>query len=235
MELRIIGCDGSYPAALGACSGYLVDAGDQGKVLLDCGSGVMSKLMSIMDPASLDAIVLTHWHNDHASDLLVLRYYLQIAGARLSLYAPTEGGALRSLCECSQFDLRDIAKGANVKGLDIQAHPAAHAVPAFALKIAHAGRTLVYSGDLTEVGDMAAFAAEADVLLCDATFTDAQWHAGMPHISARMAAKLALDARVGQLVLIHCPPTNDAQTLLREAREVFQDTISAYSGLIIAL
>ena len=93
----------------------------------------------------------------------------------------------------------------------------------------------MYSGDLTEVGDMAAFAAEADVLLCDATFTDAQWHAGMPHISARMAAKLALDARVGQLVLIHCPPTNDAQTLLREAREVFQDTISAYSGLIISL
>lgn len=235
MELRIIGCDGSYPGALGACSGYLVDAGDQGKVLLDCGSGVMGKLMSFMDPASLDAIVLTHWHNDHASDLLVLRYYLQIVGVRLPLYAPLEGGALRSLCECPQFDLRDIAGGTAIKGLRVQAQAVAHAVPAYALRIAQGDKILVYTGDLTAIGQMAAFAEGADVLVCDATFTDAQWHEGMPHISARMAAQLALDAKVDQLVLTHCPPSNDAPTLLRQAREVFADSCSAAPDLIIRL
>ena len=73
MDLMVIGCDGTYPSANGACSGYLVRAGDA-RILMDCGSGVMSKLMALMDPARLSAVILTHWHNDHASDMLVLRY-----------------------------------------------------------------------------------------------------------------------------------------------------------------
>jgi len=235
MELRILGCDGSYPAALGACSGYLVDAGAEGRILLDCGSGVMGKLMSVTDPASLDAIVLTHWHNDHASDMLVLRYYLQIAGVKLPLYAPPEGGALRTLCECPQFDLCDLAGGLKLKGLTVQAHPVVHAVPAYALKIIHGSNTLVYTGDISKTDGAAAFIGPADVLLCDATFTNAQWHAGMPHLSARQAAELALEAGVGRLVLTHCPPSNDPHTLLREAREVFADSLSAYPGLIVPL
>ena len=107
MDLMVIGCDGTYPSANGACSGYLVRAGDA-RILMDCGSGVMSKLMALMDPARLSAVILTHWHNDHASDMLVLRYYLQIHKRKLAVYAPLEQHPLMRLCEGSEFILRDI-------------------------------------------------------------------------------------------------------------------------------
>lgn len=94
MDLRVIGCDGSYPSANGACSGYLVQHEDNA-ILLDCGSGVLSKLMALTDPAKLKAIIITHWHHDHASDLLVLQYYLLIHQKTLIIYAPLDDNPLK--------------------------------------------------------------------------------------------------------------------------------------------
>ena len=50
----------------------------------EAGAGQM---MALMDPAQLDAVVITHWHNDHAADLLALRYYLLIHKKAVSLCA----------------------------------------------------------------------------------------------------------------------------------------------------
>ncbi len=65
------GFNGAYPVAYGACSGYLVMEGDK-RIMLDFGSGVLPRLTAFMDPGSLTAIVMTHWHFDHGSDLSAL-------------------------------------------------------------------------------------------------------------------------------------------------------------------
>ena len=230
MELTILGCDGAYPSANGACSGYLITQGAE-SLLMDCGTGVLPKLMALMDPARLSAIALTHWHHDHASDLLTLRYYLEIIGHRLPLYAPADAHPLADLLSDKAFDRRDVAPGFSAGNLSITALPVKHSVPAYALRVQAEGRALVYTGDISELGALPAFCKGADMLICDAAFTAAQWHPEQPHISAQMAARLALKAPVDKLVLSHRPPYNDAQQLLDEARPIFANTVSAFSGL----
>lgn len=236
MELRVLGCDGSYPSANGATSGYLLDCGDAGQVLLDCGSGVLSRLLAVMDPADLLAVVITHWHNDHACDMLVLRYCLQISGKRLTVYAPKTQQALRSLCVCDEFDLRDIQDGFCLNGITMSATAVQHPVPAYAVRLNSQQGSVVYTGDIAQWTEYTAdFCRGADLLVSDASFTRAQWHEGMPHLSAAQAGALAATAEVRQLLLTHCPPNNDWQTLLKEGREEFPQAQFARQGMRLPL
>ena len=72
MRLHVLGCHGPWPCAGGATSGYLIEQGEQ-TLLMDCGAGVLGKLLALCDPAALSGVLLSHLHADHASDLLVLR------------------------------------------------------------------------------------------------------------------------------------------------------------------
>ncbi len=230
MELRVIGCDGTYPSANGACSGYLVKAGGT-RVLLDCGSGVLSKLMALMDPADLDALVLTHWHNDHASDLLVLRYYLQLQRCKLQVYAPVEKHPLMALCEGSEYVLHDIREVQEIGALRVSVQRTGHPVPCYAVRLEHQGASLVYTGDTNRWEPLIAFCQDADALICDATFYQDVWNENLPHLTAAQAAMLGREAKVGRVILTHFQPDSDAQSLLAEAKEVYKACEPALPGV----
>src|ERR1700722_14911647 len=66
--LTVLGCDGSWPGPGGAGSGYLVQAGGT-TLLLDAGPGPFAALQGWIDPAGIAAVVLSHSHPDHWSDL----------------------------------------------------------------------------------------------------------------------------------------------------------------------
>ncbi|MHC1785546.1 MAG: MBL fold metallo-hydrolase [Christensenellales bacterium] len=218
MKLTVLGCDGSYPGPDGACSGYLVTDALGNSLLMDCGSGVLPRLTARMDPAELTALAITHWHNDHACDLLTLRYYLQIHKKRLIVYAPTEPAPLRALCEGAEFDLRDISQGFHLGELRASVLRVNHPLPAYAIKLAEGGSSLVYTGDASATPGLQDFCRGADLLVCDATFTLAQWHDRLPHMSAAMAGALGAEAGVKRLLLTHCQPGSDHDLLLHEAR-----------------
>src|SRR5581483_215884 len=66
--LTVLGCSGSYPGPAQACSGYLLRC--QGTVIwLDAGSGTLANLQRHVGLAEVDAVVLTHEHPDHWSDI----------------------------------------------------------------------------------------------------------------------------------------------------------------------
>ncbi len=230
MELVILGCDGSYPGANGATSGYLLNCGNAGSVLLDCGCGVLPRLMALMDPARLQAIIITHWHNDHACDLLTLRYYLLINKLKLKVYAPSETNGLRQLCEGPEFEFVDLAQGFTFADVSVSALRVNHPLPAYAIKIEQGDKRFVYTGDTSRCNTLISFCKEVDMLLCDATFTAAQWHENMPHLSAEMAGQLGTDAAVKRLLLTHCQPGSDSRSLLDEAKTLFPGSIWAKQG-----
>jgi len=65
----VLGRSPSWQDADGACSGYLVEDGGS-CLLVDCGSGVFSKLRRFRDYVDVDAVVITHMHADHFLDLI---------------------------------------------------------------------------------------------------------------------------------------------------------------------
>lgn len=235
MRLTVLGCEGPYPSANGACSGYLLEAGDV-RVLLDCGPGVLSRLTTLCEPAALDAVLLTHMHYDHTSDMLALSYRCDALGCRLPVYLPAQEAPMRGLLRgCRAFDLRDVDAGGGISIGDIRVNalPVRHPLPAFALRFAMPdGRALCYTGDTNTCAGLAPFARDCHLLLSDACFTDELWNASLPHLSAREAGKLAKAANAGRLILTHFRPDIPKETLLCQAREAFPRAVLAYPGLV---
>ena len=78
LELTIIGNQGPYAGPGGACSGYLF-SDKSTAVLVDCGPGVMSGLQRQIEFSGLSGIIISHYHPDHCSDFLTMRYAFHYA------------------------------------------------------------------------------------------------------------------------------------------------------------
>ena len=234
MKLHGIGCHGPFPPAGGATSGYLLE--HEGKALLmDCGAGVMGRLMKLWDPAALEGVLLSHLHFDHASDLLVMRYYLEIAGKTLPVYVPAEDESpFRALLTAPAFNVRPYPADLEIMGLSITTLPVRHPVPCRALRLTDGEKTLVFTGDTNDCPGLAAFARSADVLLADAAFLTGEWTAQKPHMSAAGAARLAVEAEAKALYLTHLPVKHAPETLVQEARRVFSLVQAVTPGMVIA-
>jgi ribonuclease Z len=90
------------------------------------------------------------------------------------------------------------------------------------------GRTIVYPGDTAPSEVVRALAEGADVLVHEASFGDDEVEraSDTDHTTARQAAELARDAGVRLLALTHISPRYFGPELLREAREVFPNTVA---------
>ena len=103
MKITIIGCHGAYPDQNQATSGYLIET-ENVRVLLDCGCGVISQIQNYILLEELDAVVITHYHPDHCSDLGCLQYAAMILmqfGKRkkpLAVWGPGEKERLSYEC-----------------------------------------------------------------------------------------------------------------------------------------
>lgn len=228
MKLRILGMNGPFPAAGGACSGYLLTAGDR-HFMLDMGSGVLARLLNFMNPIEVSAILQSHFHYDHAADLGVLSYYLAATGANkaMPVYAPEKTAVLDAPC----FAWRKETEAAfgNVK---ITAMAVRHPVPAYAFKVESEGKTFVYTGDTNTCEGLGEFVKGADLVLIDACLPCAKWNLQAPHLSAKLAGELARDNGVKRLVLTHHNPMYTKDALLKEARMGFEEALWAEENAV---
>ena len=230
MKLTVLGMSGLYPTPDGATSGYLVQAGSD-CIQLDLGSGVLAAITRYTAPETLTALVLSHWHYDHACDVLPLIYRLEATGAALDVFAPVdENSPIRqAVLRCKKIRLHDIAGGDKVVlgHTTMQVYTARHPVPAVMLRLTQGGSTLCYTGDTNTVPGLNDFAREADLLLADGLFPAAMWAEGKPHLSAAHVARLADEACAKQVVITHLNPAIDPAGLLREARAIRPDVTLA--------
>ena len=92
---------------------------------------------------------------------------------------------------------------------------------------ARTGRRMVLSGDTAPCQAVEAFAQAADLLVHEATFTEAERERARDtgHSTARQAAKLARDASVRMLALTHLSTRCFPRDIRDEARAVFPDTV----------
>ena len=224
MKLTILGNNGPYPAPNGACSGYLLES-DSGNttILIDCGTGVLANLMAADALDRLDAVVLSHLHNDHFSDLLPMQYAIQFHPRKhpLPVYAPASPEPMRALLEAipcyDVWNCRDTAIGE----MKLSFTPARHPVETNAVAVECDGARFVFTGDSNTNALVEFFCEGADLLLADAGLSTDDWKESAPHYSAALCGKLAKDAHAKRLLLTHFNPKYDPRALLEEARAHF--------------
>lgn len=239
MRLTVLGRYGPYPKTGGACSGYLVEQGDV-RVLLDCGSGVLSRLQRFLAPSDLTAVVLSHLHADHMADALILRYYLQIEQARgrmakrpMPLYLPNLPVEAYGLFECPEYELHPIKDGMSVQigPLSIRFAQMVHSVPSLGMRIESEGRSLCYTGDTGYHTGIAPLARGVSLLLPDTGFLAADRPAqNAGHMTPAEVAGIAVSVGAEQLLMTHIWPGYEERDILTEAVSVFPGARIAQEG-----
>ncbi|HYZ02811.1 MAG TPA: MBL fold metallo-hydrolase [Candidatus Binatia bacterium] len=137
--------------------------------------------------------------------------------------AAAEPDFLFALLPCHEYapghDL--VASGVRVRTAAVE-----HGLPAAAIRLESAGASLVYSGDTRPCPALAALAAGADLLLCEATVRPGEVGFHEFHMTAADAGQLARDAGVGRLVLTHLVPWADRVEVVEEAGRCFRGPIA---------
>ena len=235
MRLTVVGCSGSGPGPTSPASCYLVEH-DGFRVLLDLGNGAFGTLQSLADPATVDALYLSHLHADHCLDVAPFivwhRYSGRSRGRPVPLYAPP--GADRRLASAYYGDgapLEDVFDFTVLTGAPFDLGPfqvrtarTAHPVECHAVRLTAGGRSLVYTGDTGPCPAVVELARGADLLLAEAAYPEGPDLPPGLHLTGRQAGELAAKAGVGRLLVTHVPAWVDAGAQLAAAREVFADT-----------
>lgn len=218
-----------------AGSGHLLEH-EGTRILVDCGNGVLGRLVSHAPLPSLGAVYLTHLHHDHVADLYPLALWARFTRHRLPVYGPP---GLRTLLYrwfslfssdpdpyVEALKLTEVTEWSvyEVGSVRFMACPVEHNVACFALRAEAGDVRFVYSGDTRAGALLEEAAQDADLFLCEATFQDllpgkepekSRDH----HMTAREAGILARKAGTKRLLLTHLRDGLDPAVSLREAAE----------------
>jgi len=225
MKITIIGPWGGFPREGEATSGYLIEH-DNYKLLLECGSGVVSSLQKVTDIKYIDAALITHYHYDHCCDIGPLQYAWQIKtqlgeiSAPLPIYAP-EGEFFKLLkWEEYTYGVSFNEESNLVLGpFKISFIKNVHPVEAYSVKIKCADKIFSFTSDTSYFEDLAEFFSDSDLLICECSFYSDMDGTKAGHLNSSQAGILAERANVGKLVLTHLPHFGDLNDLLTQAKE----------------
>lgn len=234
MKLTVLGSSGGCPGKGNPASGYLIQHGST-TIWCDAGSGTFMSLMEHVDPAAIDAVLISHAHTDHCADLIAFFGYMAYGPSGeipVPVYLPP--GTVEPLAAFVRadgdhvfhmtFDFNTVSGGsaATVGEISLTFADAHHPVRTLSTRFEAGGRSLAYSADTGPGGGFPALSSGADVMLCEATLQGERTPFVYEyHLTAAEAGALARKAGVGRLILTHLSPTLDTRRSLTEAATTY--------------
>lgn len=224
MELNILGYYGGYPYANVGTSAYLLKSEDF-NLLLDCGSGALLALETVLDPLKLDAVVLSHYHYDHIADVGVLQYYWQLrqntANKALPIYGQAEDQANFEKLTWQNATVKQPYQVDEVLAIgpfELTFLKTEHPVTAYAMRIVekNSGKVLGFTADTAYFDDLVPFFKDCDVLITDTNYPASQT-GKLVHMTSAQSGDLAKKAGVKQLILSHLPQRTPLTQIKEEA------------------
>lgn len=216
MRLTILGNNGPYPDIDGATSGYLLEIGCK-KLLLDCGSGVFSNLIKYSQVKDLSAIIISHLHFDHVSDLGVLSYYINAnLGKKIKLFLPDTNAYIEQILKTNAYEVEYYQEGKfNVDDIRVTATQVVHPVKTFALTF-NSEKVFTYTADTNFCPQVESLFSNSSTLLCDSCFLNSNWASNKPHMSVKGICELAKKYNT-KVILSHLNPQTNIKDYLNEA------------------
>jgi ribonuclease BN (tRNA processing enzyme) len=216
MRLTVLGGCGGWPEAGQACSGFLVEH-DGFRLLVDAGYAIVPRLLQLVRPGQVDAVLISHGHPDHCADLNPLLRARAMGGERLPplpVHAPAaaldkvlaldEPGTL-----AGSWSEHELAAGTRtaIGPFGVRSWLLPHWVPNAGVRLTADGVTLAYTGDSGPDPQLNELARDADLLVAEATYADEVPENEREFLSsARQAGEVAARAGAGRLLLTHLWP-----------------------------
>lgn len=236
MRVTVLGGFAGLASTGAGASGYLIRHGDT-SIVVDLGPGTLAELRRQVDIRTLDAILVSHGHLDHVSDIPglhhVLRYSPTARPRPIPLLLPP--GATR------QFDLwRDAMPGWDDEALAVREYdpavaltvgeitvrfaPTVHPLQGWAMLFsAYGAGAIGYTADTGPSAGLDPLFEGVGVLISEATLIEPDETRG--HLTAAEAGELAARANASTLILSHRWEEFEDATLMAEAGKAFGGTI----------
>ncbi len=244
-ELKIIGASSTItPEGDSTACIHLSVGGNS--FLIDCGGNIPALLREQnLDHTSLDGVIITHSHPDHAYGLPFLSHSFYNSCRSIKLWSVKE--ALPRLKKSLEaYDLREEGryleidfKEVSSKKTDriqltdefsIKTLPTNHSRPGIGLKINTESQKIVYSSDSAPAEEIVSSSRGADVLIHDCQGTEAySRYFKKSHTSARQLGNIARKSNVSALVPFHYNTTEIPVSFSEIAAEIREE----YGGTII--
>lgn len=221
MKLRFLGTSGAMPSAARSHISFVLWA--PLPLLVECGPTTPWQLERAgVDSRQIADVFVSHVHGDHSLGLPMLLLLWLLEGREAPPRVICPASAVESLktifatCYPGQSELVDrrvewlglpeegTAGRELTGGVRFSAGPGIHTVPELAFRFDVGPRSVVYSGDTAPSASVRGLARGANFLLHDATWSESiDGRTSPDHSSCRQAGRLAAEAGVERLGLVH--------------------------------
>ena len=218
------------------------------KILLDCGNG-STRLLNLPEDLKDLSVFISHLHKDHYGDLSSVQYAsyvyhnLGMLNEEVKIYLPhldsdDETSVIKTATAFANYRPINRETVYTIDDITISFHDNnSHTIPCYAMKLANDKFKIVYTSDIgnTNIAALVDFCHNANLLICESSFVRSHNSSINTHLSAYEAGTIAKLANVDKLMLTHFWPETPKSEYLKEAREVFSNTVVAEEGKQLVL
>lgn len=247
IRVTILGSGTCVPSLTRSSCSVLIEHRDA-HFLLDVGPGTMAQLLkagkTIYD---IDALLLSHFHPDHASELSGFLFSTQYAddnrpgkplhlagGPGLKGFYDNLNFAFGNKLALDDLRLHELVDDSALvfDGVSIRSAPMVHRPESRAYCfITKEKKRIVYTGDTDYSEALIGLAREADLLICESAFPDEFKREG--HLTPSLAGDIAQRAGVKQLVLTHLYPECDGVDIVAQCRHTYDGPLAVARDLMV--
>lgn len=216
LTLKVLGCVGSsYDVVANSC--YLLESHDAA-VLLDCGFGSFASFGSLAATTRLDAIILSHAHSDHVSDLnaFVGTPELWREGSRVIASKSTIESIARRYGSVAADTITYVDDGAyeRTSTFEAQFSLTVHQIPTLGMQVTIGGARVVYSADTGPGWAFPRSFCGADLAIIECTIAQRDAASSPYHLDAREVATLVSELAPVATLVTHVPPGESGEERL---------------------
>jgi ribonuclease BN (tRNA processing enzyme) len=241
VKITVIGSSPAWPNPGGAHSGYVIEH-HGGRLLVDCGPGVLGRLREREGWPHVDAIAITHFHLDHWGDLVpwVWGAMYRASGVsiddRPELWVHRGGHAVLEqfgerfgfqdmfdrVFTVREYDAEEAFETAGIEVIPMRLPH--YRLETYGFRLSANGTTIAYSGDSGPSERLVELARASDLFVCEATLTHGD-DDGLPrgHLSVEEALAAARQSGTRRVLLTHRPaelPVPDGVELAYDGLEL---------------
>jgi len=250
MEVTVLGSGTATPSLERNASGLAVNAAGSW-ILIDMGPGTIRRLCEAgIDSRLIDAILITHFHPDHVSDLVPFlfasnyafgpvrdepfhligpegleQFYAGLVGVFQDWIVPRGNRLVKN--QMSTRHSEEIA----LDQVLIKSAPTPHSFPSLSYRIEADEVSVTVSGDTDVSEALVELASDTDLFICECSMPEGRKVPG--HLVPSEAGRIAARSGARKLVLTHFYPPCDEADIVEQAAVAYSSEIVKARDLMV--